>query len=257
VERRQGPKGPVSLVRSVRDVGDADAEGDPRPLPSLRQGGQRKLFALARKDFDLRGDPPPEARKHRRKGLPPADPDALAFLTPAMRRALWALLKLAKGSQWFEARQRYLTETCRVSGRDAIPPLDRLATLRLIRVRSNKYRLKRPTQVCFLVDPADLERRLSIHNGEPFCGVMKHQNGVTMERRGAVRTRDSGLQYVNHKGAGIELRRDQSATGLGGGELLTEYVRENGFRACRPECVRGCVHSLNDRCGAQGHGWLQ
>ena len=57
---------------------------------------------------------------------------------------------------------------------------------------------------------------------------------------------------VHLQGAGIGTLQESLSEG--------GYARETGvevrFKACRPECVRGCIYSLDDRCGGQGR-WLQ
>jgi hypothetical protein len=64
-----------------------------------------------------------------------------------------------------------------------IPLLKRLADRGLLRIRSNKYACKRRTQIAFLVDPADLSKRLVDNpNVARKNGITPSENGITMER---------------------------------------------------------------------------
>lgn len=207
------------------------------------KAGQRRLFALARKGFDLRGDPPP--RKHRRKGLPVADSDALIGLTPPQRRALLALAKHAKGGQWLEARQRWLVETCRVSGRDAIPLVTDLVGAGFVYVQGNSRKPYQTTTMRFLVDPADLERRLEKAWGSPKYFTEKTARMVSCDTklvssggRGGLRTYAGGLDsdFSDQSTSSYRSREDETPK-KEEGETLTRWKPPCGGYECHDDCV--------------------
>jgi hypothetical protein len=123
-----------------------------------RKGDSRLLDAAAAAGFEC-GPGVDRRRRPDLSKLQPASESALAGLKPAEKRVLAFCAKQTRTRDWVEVSQGEIVGTCSVSCRDAIPLLDRLAARGLIRVRSNEYKLKRRTQIGFLVDPADLVRR--------------------------------------------------------------------------------------------------
>jgi hypothetical protein len=101
---------------------------------------------------------------HRRRGdfakLHPASEASLAGLKPAENRVLAFCAGKTSKRDYFEVPGRSIVGECHVSWRDMTPLLKRLADRGLLRVRSNDYAAKRPTQIAFLVDPVDLVKRL-------------------------------------------------------------------------------------------------
>jgi hypothetical protein len=165
-----------------------------------------------------------DAGPHR---LWPASSVALDGMKRAERRVLTFVAAQTVNGDWLEVSQREIAIACRTSKRDPIPLLQRLADRGLLRVRSNNYAAKRRTQVAFMVDPADLCRRLT-GNGVTMeqaadddessaseNGVTPSENGVTLEHsekmvsppsqsgvtmeRASVRIRGSqGMEGLNH-----------------------------------------------------------
>jgi hypothetical protein len=116
----------------------------------------RLLFDAARAEgFEL-GAGPDRRRRRGDLSLHPASESALAGLKKAEKRVLAFCAGKTMTRDYFEVPGRSIVGACRVSWRDVIPLLNRLAERGLIRVRSNNYAAKRPTQVAFLVDPVDL-----------------------------------------------------------------------------------------------------
>jgi hypothetical protein len=90
----------------------------------------------------------------------PATSDSITGLKKAERRVLKFVAAQTSTGEWFEVSQREIKAACRVSTRDSVPFLERLAERGLLRIRSNNYAAKRRTQIAFLVDPIDLSKRL-------------------------------------------------------------------------------------------------
>jgi hypothetical protein len=104
-------------------------------------------------------------------------------MKPAEKRVLKFIASLTAAETWFYVSQREIVPACRVSCRDMIPLLKRLAARGLIRIKSNKYACKRRTQIEFRVDRGDLCRRLVDGlNIAPENGITPSENGITMER---------------------------------------------------------------------------
>jgi hypothetical protein len=112
--------------------------------------------------------------KNLRHRLWPATAQALDRMRPAEKRVLKFVAAQTSTGDWLEVSQREIAAACKTSKRDPIPLLKRFQARGLLRVRSNNYACKRLTQIAFLVDPADLCRRLE-------NGVTPSENGVTME----------------------------------------------------------------------------
>jgi DNA-binding MarR family transcriptional regulator len=85
---------------------------------------------------------------------------SLAGLKPAERRVLKFIAGKTSSWEWFPVPGRSIVKECHVSWRDMTPLLKRLAKRGLIRVRSNKYAVKRTTQIALRVHPSNLSRRL-------------------------------------------------------------------------------------------------
>jgi hypothetical protein len=150
-----------------------------------KERGDDRLITAARMDgFDCG---PGNGSKSHWRGIHPAPSEALVGMKPAERRVLKYCASQTSTGEPFEVTQREIAKNCGGSKRDAIPYLERLKARGLIRIRSNKYAAKRPTQIAFLFDPVDLSRRLV---DPPENGVTPSENGVTMERP-LVRIRES------------------------------------------------------------------
>jgi hypothetical protein len=110
--------------------------------------------ALAGIDCGSGGD------KTSRGKLWPAPDEAIAGLKKAEKRVLRFAVAQTSTGAWFGISKRTIAAACRVSERDAIPFLRRLADRGLIGIQSNNWANKHQTQVRFLVDPIDLGVRL-------------------------------------------------------------------------------------------------
>jgi hypothetical protein len=139
--------------------------------------GDDRLITAARMDgFDCG---PGNGRRPAGHKLLPASSDSITGLKRAERRVLkFAAAQTSTGAP-FDLARRQVVPACRISDRDFIPLLERLKARGLIRIRSNKYAAKRPTQIAFLVDPVDLSRRLI---DPPENGTTPSENGTTVER---------------------------------------------------------------------------
>jgi hypothetical protein len=125
--------------------------------PHCGSRGKPLFKAALAAGFDL--TPGPDRRRRPDLSLHPASESAIAGLKKAEKRVLAFCAGKTMTRDWVEVSQGEIVGTCSVSCRDAIPLLDRLSARGLIRVRSNEYKLKRRTQIGFLVDPVDLVRR--------------------------------------------------------------------------------------------------
>jgi hypothetical protein len=144
-------------------------------------GGDNSLvIAAKRAGFECGAGNGTKPARHR---LYPANAEAITGMKRAETRVLKYCASQTSTGEWFEISQREIVPACRMSCRDMIPLLKRLAARGLLRVKSNKYACKRRTQIAFLLDPANLFRRLviSVNNGEKN-GITLSENGITMER---------------------------------------------------------------------------
>lgn len=113
----------------------------------------------------------------------PAPSDSITGLKRAERRVLKFIAAQTSTEEWFEVSKRTIASACRVSERDWVMYLGRLADRSLIRIRSNEYAAKRRTQIAFLVEPVDLCIRLiDAVNIAPENEPTPPENEPTMER---------------------------------------------------------------------------
>jgi len=122
---------------------------------------------------------PGNASVARWTGIHPAPSESLAGMKRAERRVLKYCASQTSTGDWLPVSRREIVPACRISDRDFIPFLERLAARGLIRIMKNGHALKRTTQIKFLVEPCDLAKRLAgtpCHNGTTPC-----HNGTTME----------------------------------------------------------------------------
>jgi hypothetical protein len=149
------------------------------------RGDNRLVIAAARAGFEC-GAGNVKTGRHR---LWPASAEALAGMKRAERRVLKYCASQTSTGGWFELSRRTIVASCRISDRDAIPLLKRLADRGLLRIKSNNYAAKRRTQIAFRVDAVDLFRRLDAENGVTMerdetpseNGTTPSENGTTME----------------------------------------------------------------------------
>jgi hypothetical protein len=126
---------------------------------------------------------PGNGKKSKGHRLFPAPSDALVGMKRAERRVLKYCASQTSTGEWLGLSRRTTVPACRISDRDFIPLLERLKARGLIQIKSNKYAAKRPTEIAFLVDPADLSRRLvDDANTARKNGTTPSENGTTMER---------------------------------------------------------------------------
>jgi hypothetical protein len=101
---------------------------------------------------------------------------------------------------WFEASKRTIAASCRVSERDSVMYLGRLADRGLLKVRSNNYAAKRRTQVQFLVDPVDLCQRLenepTSSENEPTMEQLSKMNPPPYENEPTMERQDARIREV-------------------------------------------------------------
>jgi hypothetical protein len=125
---------------------------------------------------------PGNGRKPSGHRLWPASSDSITGLKRAERRVLKFVAAQTSTEDWFEVSKRTIASACRVSERDSVMYLGRLAARGLIRIRSNNYACKRCTQISFLVEPVDLCRRLvDAVNSVPENEPTPSENEPTMQ----------------------------------------------------------------------------
>ena len=147
------------------------------------KGDDQLVIAAARDGFDCG---PGNGKLHRHR-LWPAPIEALADMKRAERRVLKFVASQTATGEWFGVSQREIAKNCGGSKRDAIPYLERLAARGLLRIMSNKHACKHRTQIRFLVDPADLSRRLAdaesaILRPSDINDLADAENGVTPQK---------------------------------------------------------------------------